>query len=106
MVAVEYGHDQTERLAGAEHQRRKPDASAEAVATVAAARRLDGDTGLTQDRDVAAGRPFGHVQSCGEPVGGDAGLVLQQFIDLQRPRSGACVGVHGNRIYQEAERPE
>jgi hypothetical protein len=43
MVAVEHSHDQAERLGGAEEQRRQPDASADPVAAVAPASRLDGD---------------------------------------------------------------
>jgi hypothetical protein len=52
---------------------------AEPVAAIGSPGRLHRDTGLAQDRDVAARGPFGHLQLRRELAGGDAGLGLQQL---------------------------
>jgi len=54
VMTVEHGHDQAEGLGGAEHQGRKPQAAADAVAAVAATDGLDRDAGLAADNDPSA----------------------------------------------------
>ena len=51
--------------AGAEHQRRQPDAAADPVTAVRPADRLDRDAGLAQDPDVAPGGPLGDAELVG-----------------------------------------
>ena len=107
MVAVEHGHDQAEGLGGAEHQRRQPQATADAVAAVGPTDGLDRDAGLAEDADVAPGGPLRDAELVGEPVGGDAGAALDQFEGQQRPCRGARVGLHKHlRLNPEVERPE
>jgi len=77
VAAVKHGHDQAERLGGAEHQRRQPDAPPDPVTAIGSAGRLHRDFGFTQDLDVAARGPFGHAKLGGELAAGDAGLGLQ-----------------------------
>ena len=94
VVTVEHGHDQTEGLGGAEHQRRKAQAAAEPVAAVRSADGLDRDAGLAQDADVAPGGPLRDAELVGEPVRGDARAALDEFEGQQRPRRRARVGLH------------
>jgi hypothetical protein len=105
VVAVEHGHDQAEGLGGAEHQRRQPQAAAEAVAAVGPADGFDRDLRLAQDADVAPGRPLRDAELAGQPVRGDAGAGLDQFQRQQRPRRGARLGLHRHLRDPEAERP-
>ncbi len=79
VVAVEHGHDQAERLGGGEHQRRKPETAAEAIAAVRPAHGLDRDARLAQDADVPPGGAVGDSELVGQPVRGDAGAALEQF---------------------------
>ena len=107
VVAVEHGHDQAERLGGAEHQRRQPQAAADPVAAVRPADRLDRDAGLAQDGDVAAGGPLRDAELVGEPVRGDARAALHQLEGQQRPRRRARRRiVTGCLPDPEGERPE
>ena len=78
---------------GAEHQRRQPQAAADAVAAVRPADGLDRDAGLAQDADVAPGGPLRDAELVGEPVRGDARAALDQLEGQQRPRGGARVGL-------------
>jgi len=107
VVAVEHSHDQSEGLGRGEHQRREPDAAAEAKAAVGTTDGFDRDAGFTKDPDVPPSRPFRDTELAGEPVCGDAGAVLDQFQGQQRPCGGARVELHRNRpANPEAERPE
>lgn len=103
VMTVEHGHDQAECLCGAEHQRRQPQAPADTVAAVGAPHRLDRDASLAQDRDVPAGGAVGDAELAGEPVGSDAGVVLQQLEAQQCPRRGVPV-VHPRRVAQFRKR--
>jgi len=106
VVAVEHGHDQAEGLGGAEHQGRKPQAAAEAVAAVGPTDGLDRDAGLAEDADVPPGGPLRDAELVGEPVRGDARAGLHQLEGQQRPCRGAHVGLHSIPRNPEAERPE
>ena len=94
MVAVEHGHDQSEGLGGAEHQRRQPETATHAVAAVRSAGRLDRDAGLAKDADVAPGRPLRDAELVGESVRANTGTALDQFKGQQRPRRRARIGLH------------
>jgi hypothetical protein len=85
VVAIEHGHDQSDRLGGTEHQRRQPKTPADPVAAVTSADRLDRDTGLPKHADVAPGGPFGNPELVAEPVRRNAGAALNEFERQQRP---------------------
>jgi hypothetical protein len=85
VVAIEHGHDQSDRLGGIEHQRRQPKTPADPVAAVTSADRLDRDTGLAKHADVAPGGPFGNPELVAEPVRRNAGAALNEFERQQRP---------------------
>ena len=89
VVTVEHGHHQAERLGGAEHQRREPQAAADAVAAVRPAHGLDRDAGLAQDGDVPPGGALRDAELVGEPVRGDARAALEQLEGQQGPCRGA-----------------
>jgi hypothetical protein len=101
MVAVEHRHHQGQGLGGAEHQRRQPNAAAEAVAAVLPTDGLDRDAGLAENPDVPPGGPLRDAELVGEPAGGDARAVLDQFEGQQCPRGGARV-----RFHQTSGNPE
>lgn len=103
-VSLEHGHDEAERLGGREHQRRESQASADAVAAVRAGDRLDGQVGLAEDGDVAAGGALGDAQVVAEPLRGDAGAVLDGFEGEERPRRGTRVVPHTCHL-PDADRP-
>ncbi len=96
-MAVQHGHDQAESLGGAERQGRKPQTPADAVATIRTADGLDRDAGLPQDGDVPARGTVGDAEFAGQPVAGDAGVVLQQLQAPQRA-SGGVGFVHSDGI--------
>ena len=86
---------------GAEHQRREPQAAADAVAAVGPAHGLDRDAGLAQDADVAPGGPLRDAELVGEPVRGDSRAALDQLERQQGPRRRADIWVHGRRPFRK-----
>jgi hypothetical protein len=98
VMAVKHRHDQPEGLVGTEHQRREPQAAADAVAAVGPTDRLDRDAGLAQNRDVPPGGPLGDPELVGEPVRGDSRAALDEFERQQRSRRRADFWVHGGAL--------
>ena len=95
VMAVEHRHHQSECLGGAEHQGWQPQAAADTVAAVGPTHRVDRNSGLAKDADVAAGGALGDAELVGQSVGGDAWAALDQFQGEQRPGGGAGVCRHG-----------
>ena len=105
-MAVEHGHDQAESLGGGEHQRRKPQAAADSVATVRPACRFDREAGFAEDADVPAGGPLGDAELAGEPVRGNARAALDQLEGEQCPGGGARVRLHHRSLAVGRHNPD
>ena len=105
-VALEHRHDEAQCLGGGEHQRRQAQAPADAVATVRPRDRLDGQVRLAQDGDVAAGSPLGDAQVVTQPLGGDAGAVLDGLEREERPRRRTRAVPHATTSRTPADRQD
>ena len=92
VLTVERGHHQSERLVGAEPQRRRSDAAAEPVAALRATDRLHRDVGLAEDLDVPPRGPRGDAEPPAEALGGDAGGVLERLEGEQGAGGRAGLG--------------
>jgi hypothetical protein len=107
-MRLEHGHDQAQRLARGEHQRREPQPAPDAIAAVRAADRLDRHAGLPKDRHVAPRGALGDAEPVTEPLGGDARAPLEQLEGEQRPGGGAGIFVHERTLADvpAGKRPE
>src|SRR5580704_9044260 len=83
-MALEDGHDESQRLVLGEDDRRQPHAPTEPVAAVAAAGGLDGHSGFSQDRDVPPRRAACDAEAVSDLVRSRARLQLQDLQCLQR----------------------
>jgi hypothetical protein len=105
-LAVEHGHDQSERFLFGEHDGRQPRAAAQPVSAVRTPGRLDGDACLTEDPDVPTRGALRDTQSIGEVAGRDAGAGLEDLECPQRSCGRAQVGGHPREITRVGDEPE
>jgi hypothetical protein len=94
VVAVEHRHDQRQRLGSREHERWWAQASADPVAAVRTAHRLDRDVRVAQGGDVPPRSPVRDAEPVGQPVGSDAGAGLDELERQQRASGGVLVADH------------